>query len=98
MIQLEGVSKVYRRGSEEILALRGVDLKIASGEFVAITGKSGCGKSTLLHVIGGLEQVTRMPVLLDGRGGSGQLREPELTRFRRDRVGVVFSLLICCLC
>ncbi len=90
MIQLEGVSKVYRRGSEEILALRGVDLKIASGEFVAITGKSGCGKSTLLHVIGGLEQVTRGRVLLDGRD-LAQLREPELTRFRRDRVGVVFQ-------
>jgi ABC-type lipoprotein export system ATPase subunit len=90
VIQLEGVSKVYRRGSEEILALRGVDLKIASGEFVAITGKSGCGKSTLLHVIGGLEQVTRGRVLLDGRD-LAQLREPELTRFRRDRVGVVFQ-------
>lgn len=90
MIQLEGVSKVYRRGPEEILALREVDLKITSGEFVAITGKSGCGKSTLLHVIGGLEQVTRGRVLLDGRDLS-QLREPELTRFRRDKVGVVFQ-------
>ena len=90
MIQLEGVSKVYRRGPEEILALREVDLKITSGEFVAITGKSGCGKSTLLHVIGGLEQVTRGRVLLDGRD-LAQLREPELTRFRRDKVGVVFQ-------
>ena len=90
MIQLEGVSKVYRRGPEEILALQEVDLKITSGEFVAITGKSGCGKSTLLHVIGGLEQVTRGRVLLDGRD-LAQLREPELTRFRRDKVGVVFQ-------
>ncbi len=90
MIQLEGVSKVYRRGPEEILALREVDLKITSGEFVAITGKSGCGKSTLLHVIGGLEQVSRGRVLLEGRD-LAQLREPELTRFRRDKVGVVFQ-------
>ncbi|MGO9174846.1 MAG: ABC transporter ATP-binding protein [Desulfobaccales bacterium] len=90
MIQLEGVSKVYRRGPEEILALQEVNLKITSGEFVAITGKSGCGKSTLLHVIGGLEQVTRGRVLLDGRD-LAQLREPELTRFRRDKVGVVFQ-------
>jgi len=90
VIQLEGVSKVYRRGPEEILALQEVDLKITSGEFVAITGKSGCGKSTLLHVIGGLEQVTRGRVLLDGRD-LAQLREPELTRFRRDKVGVVFQ-------
>jgi len=90
MIELQRVSKIYRRGPEEIRALQDVDLKIASGEFVAITGKSGCGKSTLLHIIGGLEPVSRGRVLLDGRdlALSG---EPELTRFRRDRVGVVFQ-------
>jgi len=90
MIELQKVSKIYRRGPEEIRALQEVDLKIASGEFVAITGKSGCGKSTLLHIIGGLEPVSRGRVLLDGRdlALSG---EPGLTRFRRDRVGVVFQ-------
>lgn len=90
MIELQRVSKIYRRGPEEIRALQEVDLKIASGEFVAIAGKSGCGKSTLLHIIGGLEPVSRGRVLLDGRdlALSG---EPELTRFRRDRVGVVFQ-------
>lgn len=90
MIELQRVSKIYRRGPEEIRALQEVDLKIASGEFVAITGKSGCGKSTLLHIIGGLEPVSCGRVLLDGRdlALSG---EPELTRFRRDRVGVVFQ-------
>jgi ABC-type lipoprotein export system ATPase subunit len=90
MIELQEVSKVYRRGPEEILALQEVSLKIASGEFVAITGKSGCGKSTLLHIIGGLEPVSRGRVLLDGRD-LARLKEPELTRFRRDRVGVVFQ-------
>jgi ABC-type lipoprotein export system ATPase subunit len=90
VIELQQVSKVYRRGPEEIQALKGVDLKIASGEFVAITGKSGCGKSTLLHIIGGLEPVTRGRVLLAGRD-LAQLKEPELTRFRRDKVGVVFQ-------
>jgi putative ABC transport system ATP-binding protein len=90
VIELQQVSKVYRRGPEEIQAVKGVDLKIASGEFVAITGKSGCGKSTLLHIIGGLEPVTRGRVLLAGRD-LAQLKEPELTRFRRDRVGVVFQ-------
>ena len=84
------VSKVYRRGPEEIQALKGVNLKIAAGEFVAITGKSGCGKSTLLHIIGGLEPVSRGRVVLDGRD-LARLPEPELTRFRRDRVGVVFQ-------
>ena len=90
MIELQGVSKFYRRGPEEIEALKDVDLAIASGEFVAITGKSGCGKSTLLHIIGGLEPISRGRVLLNGRDLAA-LPEPELTRFRRDQVGVVFQ-------
>ncbi|MFI5355329.1 MAG: ABC transporter ATP-binding protein, partial [Desulfobaccales bacterium] len=90
MIILRGVSKVFRRGPEEIRALQEVFLAIASGEFVAITGKSGCGKSTLLHIIGGLEPVSRGRVIIDGRDLAA-LREPELTRFRRDKVGVVFQ-------
>jgi ABC-type lipoprotein export system ATPase subunit len=90
VIELMEVGKVYRRGPEEIQALEGVNLKIAAGEFVAITGKSGCGKSTLLHIIGGLEPVSRGRVVLDGRD-LARLSEPELTRFRRDRVGVVFQ-------
>ncbi len=90
MIDLVQVSKVYYRGPEEIQALRGVNLEIAAGEFVAITGKSGCGKSTLLHIIGGLEPPSSGRVLLHGRD-LARLKEPELTRFRRDRVGVVFQ-------
>ncbi len=90
MIELQKVSKVYRRGPEQIQALKEVDLQIAAGEFVAVTGKSGCGKSTLLHVVGGLEPVSAGRVLLDGRD-LAQLQEPELTRFRRDQVGVVFQ-------
>jgi ABC-type lipoprotein export system ATPase subunit len=90
VIELLGVSKVFRRGPEAIWALQEVNLRIASGEFVAITGKSGCGKSTLLHIIGGLEPVSRGRVILDGRD-LAFLKEPELTRFRRDKVGVVFQ-------
>jgi ABC-type lipoprotein export system ATPase subunit len=90
VIELQGVSKVYRRGPEQIQALKEVNLRLAAGEFVAVTGKSGCGKSTLLHIIGGLEPVSRGRVVLDGRD-LAQLREPELTRFRRDQVGVVFQ-------
>jgi ABC-type lipoprotein export system ATPase subunit len=90
VIQLVEVSKIYRRGPEAIQALHGINLDIAPGEFVAITGKSGCGKSTLLHIIGGLEPVSSGRVLLDGQD-LARLAEPELTRFRRDRVGVVFQ-------
>ena len=91
MIKLVEVSKVYRRGPETIQALDHLSLQIDSGEFVAITGKSGCGKSTLLHIIGGLEPVSGGRVFLDGRDLAARLVEPELTQFRRDRVGVVFQ-------
>lgn len=90
MIELSGVSKTYRRGEVEIAALRQVDLRVAAGEFLAITGKSGCGKSTLLHLIGGLEAPSRGRVVVAGRD-LATLTEQELTRFRRDYVGVVFQ-------
>ena len=90
MIELVEVSKVYRRGAEEITALKGITLSIQSHEFVAVTGKSGCGKSTLLHIIGGLEPPTGGRVLVEG-ADLATLSETELTRFRRDKVGVVFQ-------
>jgi ABC-type lipoprotein export system ATPase subunit len=71
-------------------ALRGIDLDIAAGEFLAITGKSGCGKSTLLHIMGGLEPPSAGQVVVEGRD-LATLKDPELTYFRRDRVGVVFQ-------
>lgn len=90
MIELIEVSKTYLRGPEEILALKQINLRLAAGEFVAISGKSGCGKSTLLHIIGGLEPATSGEVVVDGRN-LARLPDQELTRFRRDRVGVVFQ-------
>jgi putative ABC transport system ATP-binding protein len=90
MIELTELSKTYRRGPEEIQALRRINLSIATAEFVAISGKSGCGKSTLLHIIGGLEPATSGQVVVDGRD-LARLPEQELTVFRRDRVGVVFQ-------
>ncbi len=90
MIQLTEVSKTYRRGPEEIQALKRISLSLAAGEFVAISGKSGCGKSTLLHIIGGLEPATAGRVIVDGHD-LARLPDQELTRFRRDRVGVVFQ-------
>ena len=90
MIELTEVSKIYRRGPEKIQALKSVNLEIASGEFVAISGKSGCGKSTLLHIIGALEPLSSGRVVVDGRD-LAKLTDQELTLFRRDRVGVVFQ-------
>jgi putative ABC transport system ATP-binding protein len=90
MILLRNVSKTYHRGPVAIEALRGIDLDIGPGEFLAVTGKSGCGKSTLLHIIGGLEPPSAGQVLVDGRN-LATLKDPDLTYFRRDRVGVVFQ-------
>jgi putative ABC transport system ATP-binding protein len=90
MIRLKNVSKTYHRGPVAVLALRGIDLDIARGEFLAVTGKSGCGKSTLLHIIGGLEPPSAGQVLVNGQDLAA-LKDPELTYFRRDRVGVVFQ-------
>jgi ABC-type lipoprotein export system ATPase subunit len=90
MIELTGVGKSYFRGQVEIQALRQVDLSVAAGDFLAITGKSGCGKSTLLHIIGGLEAPSSGRVVVAGRD-LATLNDLELTRFRRDRVGVVFQ-------
>ena len=71
-------------------ALRGVDLSIRTGEFVAIMGPSGCGKSTLLNLIAGLDTPTDGEVLLAGESLAGR-GEDELTRMRRRHVGIVFQ-------
>lgn len=90
LIALRAVTKTYRQGTEEVKALQKVDLDIADGEFVAVTGKSGCGKSTLLHVIGGLEGISAGSIRFRGKDLSG-FREEQLTRYRRDQVGIVFQ-------
>ncbi len=65
-IRIDGVSKVFRRGKTETVALEGVDLSIGKSEFVAIVGPSGCGKSTLMRLIAGLTQPTTGAVSVDG--------------------------------
>jgi len=83
------LTRVYRTGSVEIQALRGVDVDLYEGELVVLVGASGSGKSTLLNILGGLDRPTTGEVLFRGRplGGS----EAEITRFRRDHVGFVFQ-------
>jgi putative ABC transport system ATP-binding protein len=84
-----GLTKVYRTGTVEIHALRGVDVELFEGELVVLVGPSGSGKSTLLNILGGLDRPTDGVVRFRGRplGGS----ESEITRFRRDHVGFVFQ-------
>ena len=90
MIKLEKVSKVYHLGDETIHALRGMDLEVTDGEFVAIIGPSGSGKSTLLHIIGGLDTPTSGRVVVDDQDLS-QAGDGELSRYRNRSVGFVFQ-------
>ena len=90
-----GLVKTYVQGDEEIHALRGVDLTITSGEFLAITGASGSGKSTLLHILGGLDRPDAGEVSVEGDLLS-RLGDEELALLRRRRLGFVlqfFNLL-----
>jgi putative ABC transport system ATP-binding protein len=89
-IEVQNLTKTYRVGEVEVHALRGVNLKIERGEFVAIVGPSGSGKSTLFHILGGLTPPTSGTVLLDGRDLI-KMSEADRTRLRKTTVGFVFQ-------
>lgn len=90
MIELKQIEKNYRRGAEEVRALRGVDLSIAAGELLAIIGPSGAGKTTLLHILGCLDQPSKGDVLFDGVNTSN-MPESKLVQLRREKIGFVFQ-------
>lgn len=90
MITLNEVEKIYRRGSEEVHALRGVNLSIAQGEFVSVMGPSGSGKTTMMHMLGCLDTPTSGEILLDGVAVSS-LKESQLVHIRMKKIGFVFQ-------
>jgi putative ABC transport system ATP-binding protein len=90
VLQVRGLRRTYDADSAPVRALRGVDLDVAAGEFVALTGPSGCGKSTLLHLAAGLERPDEGTVVLAGHDLSG-LGEDQRARVRRRTVGMVFQ-------
>jgi len=90
LLDLKGVTKEYRLGKVVVRALRGLDLRIAPGEIVAIMGPSGSGKSTLMHILGALDLPTGGTALIDGEDLAG-LKERDLVRLRGRRIGFVFQ-------
>ena len=89
IIQIRGLRKVYHAGEVDVQALRGVDLDVQRGEFLAIVGPSGSGKSTLFHVLGGLTPPTGGTVTIDG-ADLARMSERERTNMRNTKVGFVF--------
>jgi putative ABC transport system ATP-binding protein len=89
-VQAENIHKSYVLGATAVGALRGVDLSVMRGEFVALMGPSGCGKTTLLNLIGALDTPSRGTLRVDGVALE-TLTEDQLADLRRDRIGVVFQ-------
>lgn len=90
IIKLENVWKIYKMGEVEVPALRGLNLKIKRGEFVAVQGASGSGKSTALNSIGCLDVPTKGKIYLENRDIS-KLPESELAQIRGKKIGFIFQ-------
>ncbi len=90
IVEMKDVKKTYRQGKIDVQALRGLDLQVQPGEFVAICGPSGSGKTTALNLIGALDKPTSGSVVVEGQELSGMSRRA-LSRMRRDRIGFVFQ-------
>jgi putative ABC transport system ATP-binding protein len=89
-VRVSGVRRSFEADLAPVRALRGLDLQVAAGEFVAVMGPSGCGKSTLLNVIAGLEKADEGTVEVNGERIDGR-GEEWLARFRREHIGIVFQ-------
>jgi putative ABC transport system ATP-binding protein len=91
LVQVEGVEKVFHRGSEDIHVLADLNLQVPAGEFLALMGPSGSGKSTLLNLIGGLDRPTKGLVAVGGERVD-QLSDRALAAWRARHIGFVFQL------
>ena len=90
LLKLKGLSKTYQSNGTRVIALRGINMAVDSGEFVAVMGPSGCGKSTMLNLIAGLDTPTAGEIYLDDKR-IDTLNETERAIVRRRHIGVVFQ-------
>ena len=90
ILRVSDLKKTYGKGDTAVEALKGINLSVQKGEFIAIVGTSGSGKSTLLHMLGGLDRPTSGSVSIDGKD-IFTLKDEELTIFRRRKIGFVFQ-------
>ena len=90
IVKVEGLTKIYGKGSNQVTALNDLHFTIEKGDFVAIVGASGSGKSTLLHIIGGVDSMTSGKVWIDNQDIS-TLKEEELAKYRREKVGLIYQ-------
>jgi putative ABC transport system ATP-binding protein len=90
MVTLTDVVKVYRMGTVEVHALKGISITVEAGAFIAIMGPSGCGKSTLLNILGCLDRPSSGTVEIDGMG-VGRMSKAELATMRNRKIGFIFQ-------
>lgn len=90
IINLQGISKIYRTKEVETVALENVNLEVEKGEFLSVMGPSGCGKSTMLNVMGLLDVATQGKVLINGTETS-KMKDKEMAEFRNKTLGFVFQ-------
>ena len=90
ILRCKSLSKLYGNGSNQVCALKGINLSIKKGEFVAIKGKSGSGKSTLLHLFAGIDIPSDGDVIINNKS-IYEISEKELTVFRRKNIGVIYQ-------
>lgn len=90
ILRCNGIEKVFGKGANQVAALKGINLSIEKGEFVAIVGASGSGKSTLLHILGSVDKPSCGTVIVDGVDIS-KLNATDAAIFRRRKVGLVYQ-------
>ncbi len=90
LLKVEGLTKIYGKGDNKVVALDNVSFSVKKGEFVAIVGASGSGKSTLLHLIGGVDRPTSGKVYIDGND-IYDMNDDKLAIFRRRQVGLIYQ-------